>query len=227
MKKIHFFQFLFVLSLTLNIGCGGGGQMLTVADIQPGLAPLGGNSIVFPGIEYSTIGDATFDDFFLKSAKINGLITLANVYIDSTMASLKRTAQDAASSDALKEDVKLLIGDKPKDQLTDDELIAITKMAIKKNKVSTDVTKGYIESGANMVILGYSLVKAATEVPSLISTGKDLAGKATSLSPLKVPSATKGVSGALSNLGSAISNLPTLASNLTKLGSAMKQFSEN
>jgi len=231
MKIKRIFPIVFAIAiLAFFTACGSLGSLggsetlkLSLTDIEPNFGPIG-KALVFEGVEYSKIGEPEFDGFFKNAAKINGLIMVSSAFSNNLMESLKKTAMDIVAKDELKNSVKELVGNKPVSEYTTDDLIAVTKLGIQKRSVNTDIIKGYVESGANALILVTGLVNGEKAVKELISTGASLSSKASSLSPTKAPGAVSGVSGSLSNLKSAVEQFPTLVKDLTKLSSALSAF---
>jgi len=230
MLKKYFYAVSVIIATMFLASCGalssltgGAMQKLSLTDIEPNFGPFGA-SLQFEGIEYKVIGEQKFDDFFKESAKIKGVIKVADIFSTNTTESLKKTAMDIAANDELKESVNSLVKNKPRAEWTLEELIAVTKLGIQRKKVSTEVLKGYVGTGLQLGTVIVSLNKAVTIIPNLLSTGQELSSATSSLKPTTSPAAVSGLASSMENLKSAAENAPNMIKSLTVMSQAFAAF---
>jgi len=215
MKKL-LFGMLTVLVI-LIVGCASGAKYaLTVADIEPKLASLGGANFGFADdsedglVTYIQIGDAKYDDFFKSAAKLDGLVIVTQAMTTSATDQLKKYAMSKAASAAMQDNIAELVGDTPKEEWTTEQSIAVLKMAKAQGNINADELEYFITTSASIGIAVISLGKGINEAKDLVPKGKQLLENVKSVSPLQIPSATKGIKASLENLNNVIKNAPKM-----------------
>lgn len=235
MKKI--LMLLFAFTMLLVVGCAPAAKhVLTIADIEPKLAALGGSAIGFTDesedgfVTYIQIGVPAFDDFFKSAAKLNGLVRLSKGMTTTAIGQLKKFAMTKAADAAMKDNIRELIGDKPESEWTDADAIAVMKMAKGQGKISADEAKYFLTTAGSMGITVIALGKGIKEAKDLLPKGaglmKDVASwKTNPAKMMKAKGALDGVKGSVKNLKDVVDNAPKLLEELNVLLSAFKSLS--
>ena len=230
---------LFILVAVFAVGCGrikkliGGSAQdipLTIADIEPKLAEFGGASFgIVEGdgegiVSYVQIGDPAYDDFFKASAKLNGLVLLCKGMATTATGELKKFAQSQAANAALADNIKELVGDTPKEDWSTEQSVAVLKMSKMKGQL-TGAEIGYFATTATSMGVGiFALGKGIKEAKDLLPKGADLLNNVSSLKPLMVPAATKGVKTSIDNLKGVVDNTPKMLEEMKVLVDAFGQL---
>ncbi len=239
MRKSLSLSILFILVTFFAAGCGpikkliGGSAQeipLTIADIEPKLAAFGGASFGFSDdseeglVTYVQIGDPAYDDFFKASAKLNGLVLLCKGMTTTATGQLKKFAQSKAADAALAENIKELVGDTPKEEWTTEQSIAVMKMSRMQGKMDLEEGKYFATTAGSIGVAVIALGKGVGEAKDLLPKGADLLNNVSSLKPMMVPAATKGVKGSIDNLKSVVDNTPKMLEEMNVLISAFGQL---
>jgi len=231
MKKILIT--LSAIAMVFVVGCGGGASnLLTVDLIEPLLSPIDAasnghlsNILIEKPIEYIQIGDPNYDDFFMASAKLNGVVVLSKGMTTTATGQLKKFAMSKASNEAMKENIIDLVGDTPKEQWTTEQSIAVMKMAKGQGQINSDEVKYFATTAGSIGIVVVSLGKGIVEAKELIPNGTKLLKNVKSVSPLKIPQATKGVKLSLENLNGVVKNAPKMLEEMKVLLDGFKLLS--
>ena len=223
---------LMVFVMILVIGCAPSAKYaLTIADIEPKLAFIGGASIGFVDdsedglVTYIQIGDAVYDEFFKSSAKVDGLVILSKGMATTATGQLKKFAMSKAADAAMKENITDLVGDTPPEQWTTEQSFAVMKMAKQQNKISSDEVKYFATTAGSIGIAIVSLGKGVKEAKDLIPKAQELLQNAKSIKPTLILAATKGIKGSLSNLNNVVKNTPKMLEEMKVLLNGFKALS--
>jgi len=201
-------------------------KTLKVGDIEPKLKdmPLVGD-IKFKGIKYDEIDEPEYDGFFLSSAKIHGLVELNQELAESATKSLKKFAMSKMADEAMKENIKGLVGDTPPDKWTTEQSIAVMQMAKQQDKISADEKRYFVQSAGTLAVGMAALTKGLESVKELMEQGKGLKESTGDLEKIKIPAAAKGSKTSLGHLQDAKEKGPVLAEELKVLTTAFKALS--
>ena len=230
MKKM-----LIVLSavvMFLVVGCAPSAKYaLTIADIEPKLAYIGGASIGFADdsedglVTYIQIGDAGYDEFFKSAAKLDGLVILCKGMTTTSTGQLKKFAMSKAADSAMKDNISGLVGNTPPEQWTTEQSFAVMKMAKAQGKINSDEVKYFATTAGSIGIAVISLGKGVKEAKDLLPKAQKLLKNVKSVSPLKIPQATKGVKLSLENLNGVVKNAPKMLEEMKVLLDGFKALS--
>tara|TARA_B100000700_G_scaffold279468_1_gene328408 strand:+ start:523 stop:1296 length:774 start_codon:yes stop_codon:yes gene_type:complete len=248
------FLFVVCFTVACSGGKKGGGKAsfdvaLTLADIEPKFQPAvdafnimnevvvasGGEKLQSPfeldsdgdgksDIGYVVIGDPAFDDFFKSAAKLNGLIYICTELTASATSQLKHFARSQASNEALRDQIKELVGDKPSSEWTTQESAAVMATAKERGQVKGDVLESFAGTGISMGVGVVALGKAIKEAKDLLPKGQTLLSNVKSVSPMKIGKATKGVKNSISNLKSVVDNTPKMLEEMAVLVTAFSKL---
>ena len=229
MKKI-FLVFLLTGYLFLSNGCASK-YYLTVEDVEPKMVYIMENPDQYGFADadgfvmYYAIGDPKFDDFFMTAAKIDGLVILTSALVTESTTQLKNFAMSKASNEALKENIKELVGDTPPDEWTTDQSIAVMEMSKKQGEISDDEKAYFVTTGIMLAAGSYSLGKGVKETADLIKTGAILIKDVKKVKPWLVPATTKALKGSVENLKGIAQNAPGLLEEVVVLSKGFKALS--
>ena len=215
MKKIILIISTFTTILT--IGCAPSAKYaLTVADIEPKLAYIGGSSIGFADnsedgiVTYVQIGDPGYDEFFKSAAKLNGLGILCKGMVTTSIGQLKKFAMSKAADAAMKDNINDLVGNTPPDKWTTEQSLAVMKMSKAQGKIKSDEVKYFANTASSIGIAVLSLGKGIKEAKELIPKANELLKNVKSIKPVLIPAATNGVKNSLGNLNGFVKNSPKM-----------------
>lgn len=230
MKKM-----LIVLSavvMFLVVGCAPAVKnALTIADIEPKLAYIGGASIGFADnsedglVTYIQIGDADFDKFFKSAAKLDGLVRICQGMTTTATGQLKKFAMSKAADAAMKDNINDLVDNTPPEQWSTEQSIAVMKMAKGQGKINSDEVKYFATTAGSIGITVFAMGKGIVEAKDLVLQAKDLLQNVKAVSPLKIPAATKGLKESLGNLNSVVKNTPKTLEEMKVLLDGFKALS--
>lgn len=231
MKKIIIT--LSALVMMLLVGCAPSAKYyLTVADIEPKLAYLGGAEYGFVDEEskegfvtYIQIGDAGYDEFFKSAAKLDGLVILCKGMTTTSTGQLKKFAMSKAADAAMKDNIRDLVGNTPKEQWTTEQSIAVMKMAKGQGKINSDELKYFATTAGSIGIAVVSLGKGIKEAKDLVPKGQELLQNVKSIKPTLIPAATKGIKGSIENLNGVVKNAPKMLEEMKVLLDGFKALS--
>lgn len=203
--------------MMLLVGCAPSAKYaLTIADIEPKLAYIDGASIGFSDdsedglVTYIQIGDADYDEFFKSAAKLDGLVILCKGMTTTATGQLKKFAMSKAADAALKDNIRDLVGNTPKEQWTTEQSIAVMKMAKRQGKINSDEAKYFATTAGSIGITVVSLGKGIKEAKDLVPKGQELLQNVKSIKPTLIPAATKGTKASIENLNSVVKNAPKM-----------------
>jgi len=215
MKKI--ILIISAFTIILSIGCAPSAKYaLTVADIEPKLAYIGGSSIGFADnsedglVTYVQIGDPGYDEFFKSAAKLNGLGILCKGMVTTSIGQLKKFAMSKAADAAMKDNINDLVGNTPPDKWTTEQSLAVMKMSKAQGKIKSDEVKYFANTAGSIGIAVLSLGKGIKEAKELIPKANELLKNVKSIKPVLIPAATNGVKNSLGNLNSFVKNSPKM-----------------
>ena len=230
MKKM-----LIVLSavvMFLVVGCAPSAKYaLTIADIEPKLAYIGGASIGFADdsedglVTYIQIGDAGYDEFFKSAAKLDGLVILCKGMTTTATGQLKKFAMSKAADAAMKNNINDLVGNTPPEQWTTEQSFAVMKMAKAQGKINSDEVKYFATTAGSIGIAVISLGKGVKEAKDLLPKGQELLQNVKSVKPTLIPAATKGIKGSVENLNNVVKNTPKMLEEMKVLLDGFKALS--
>ena len=218
--------------MILVIGCAPSAKYaLTIADIEPNLAYIGGASIGFSDdsedglVTYIQIGDPGYDEFFKSAAKLDGLVILCKGMTTASTGQLKKFAMSKAADAAMKDNINGLVGDTAPEQWTTEQSFAVMKMAKAQGKINSDEVKYFATTAGSIGIAVISLAKGIKEAKDLIPKAKELLQNVQSIKPLLIPAATKGIKGSLGNLNNVVKNTPKMLEEMKVLLDGFKALS--
>jgi len=230
MKKM-----LIVLSavvMFLVVGCAPSAKYaLTIADIEPKLAYIGGASIGFADdsedglVTYIQIGDAGYDEFFKSAAKLDGLVILCKGMTTTSTGQLKKFAMSKAADSAMKDNISGLVGNTPPEQWTTEQSFAVMKMAKAQGKINSDEVKYFATTAGSIGIAVISLGKGVKEAKDLLPKAQELLQNVKSVKPTLIPAATKGIKGSMGNLNDVVKNTPKMLEEMKVLLDGFKALS--
>jgi len=230
MKKM-----LIVLSavvMFLVVGCAPSAKYaLTIADIEPKLAYIGGASIGFADdsedglVTYIQIGDAGYDEFFKSAAKLDGLVILCKGMTTTSTGQLKKFAMSKAADAAMKDNISGLVGNTPPEQWTTEQSFAVMKMAKAQGKINSDEVKYFATTAGSIGIAVISLGKGVKEAKDLLPKAQELLQNVKSVKPTLIPAATKGIKGSTGNLNNVVKNTPKMLEEMKVLLDGFKALS--
>jgi len=230
MKKM-----LIVLSavvMFLVVGCAPSAKYaLTIADIEPKLAYIGGASIGFADdsedglVTYIQIGDAGYDEFFKSAAKLDGLVILCKGMTTTSTGQLKKFAMSKAADSAMKDNISGLVGNTPPEQWTTEQSFAVMKMAKAQGKINSDEVKYFATTAGSIGIAVISLGKGVKEAKDLLPKAQELLQNVKSVKPTLRPAATKGIKGSMGNLNDVVKNTPKMLEEMKVLLDGFKALS--
>jgi len=216
----------------LVVGCAPSAKYaLTIADIEPKLAYIGGASIGFADdsedglVTYIQIGDAEYDEFFKSSAKLDGLVRLCGAMTTTATGQLKKFAMSKAADAAMKDNIRDLVGNTPKEQWTTEQSIAVMKMAKGQGKINSDEIRYFATTAGSIGIAVVSLGKGVKEAKDLVPKGQELIQNVKSIKPTLIPAATKGVKASIENLNGVVKNTPKMLEEMKVLLDGFKALS--
>ena len=209
---------------------------LTLADIEPKLAAIGGASFGLTNesedgfVTYIQIGEPKFDNFFKSAAKIDGIVRLSKGMTTTAIGQLKKFAMSKAADAAMKANIQELVGGTPESEWTMAQHIAVMKMAKAQGKINADEAKYFVTTAGSMAITVVALGKGVKEAKDLLPKGADLIKDASSMlkDPLKATKAKgalDGVKGSVENLKDTVKNTPALLEELNVLLKAFQSLS--
>ncbi len=234
--KMKLMVMVLVLGVLFLTGCRSTKNYLRVTDIEPKLQGLvvNGRSIEDYGVvgkngfvEYYSIGVANYDTFFKSAAKLDGVTIIANETTKDSTAYLKKFAMSKASDEAMKDNIKELVGDTPPEKWSTEQSVAVAKMAKEKNKISNDEIKYFASTALSMGITVVAVEKGIDEVKTLLVTGKELMENVKTLDPLKAPAATQAINGSIKNLQSFSDTAPKTLKEMNVLLQAFQMLGGN
>jgi hypothetical protein len=176
-------------------------------------------------VEYSKIGNPSYDDFFITAARLDGMAIIGKSMITHSIKQLKYFAMSKASDEALQLNIKLLVGDTPPEEWSDEQAISVLRMANEKRKVTSDEKKYFLTTAGLIGIAVLSLGEAIDEAKELIPKGKQLMKNTKSLKYAQIPKATKGIKNSIENLNSVVNNAPKMLEEMKVLLDALKSLS--
>jgi hypothetical protein len=176
-------------------------------------------------VEYSKIGNPSYDDFFITAARLDGMAIIGKSMITHSIKQLKYFAMSKASDEALQLNIKLLVGDTPPEEWSDEQAISVLRMANEKRKVTSDEKKYFLATAGLIGIAVLSLGEAIDEAKELIPKGEQLMKNTKSLKYTQIPKATKGIKNSLENLNSVVNNAPKMLEEMKVLLDALKSLS--
>lgn len=176
-------------------------------------------------IEYATTGVARYDTFFKSAAEIRAQLVVAQYFTQNLLDSLKSTARDYAAANAADENVKEILKGRDVKELSNEEQVALAKLAKKSGKVNEDKWKGIMKSVGQTAGLVVVLADTGIKAVDLAKTADGLvkAAPAEFIGPkaMALPGVTAGIAGSGKNLVEAGKELPGLAKDLSKLAQAL------
>lgn len=176
-------------------------------------------------IEYATTGVARYDAFFKDAAAIRAQLVVAQYFTQNLLDTLKSTARDFAAANAADENVKEILKGRDVKELSNDEQVALAKLAKKSGKVDGDKWKGVMKSVGQtaglIVVLGDTAIKAVELAKNADGLVKAAPSEFLGPKALALPGVTAGIAGSGKNLLEAGKELPGLAKDLSKLAQAL------
>lgn len=174
----------------------------------------------FKGVEYKQVGNVGLDDFFKSSAKLEGVTKVAAAMKDDVTTHLRKYAQSHATDPQLKGAIAQLTNNAAPDAWTDDQCVAVERLAKEKGKLSQEESAYFQKSGSNLAIMAIAMNNGVKEADRLIKSSDEMLNKAKSLEPSLATPATTGVTTAITSLKEFVVNTPPMAESFTKWGTA-------
>ena len=194
---------------------------LSLADIEPRFADTPLELVEFEGVEYIYLGIPEYDDYFRSAARLDGLVQISKRMTTSATGNLKKYAMSKAASAAMQENVEGLVGDKPAEEWTSEEQIAVMKMANEKGQITSDEREYFVRTAGLLTIVSVSLVKGIDAAYDLTKSGMRLKDSAT-LTDTEAVIAAEGFAASLKNLESVADNGPPMVEEMAVLVSGFR-----
>ena len=215
------------------IGCGAGRSALYLSDLDPKFRVLPdklGIDVVLN--DYPVVGIENHNNFHKSTAIILTTYSITREMVDDATSNLKKYAMDHIALMAMNENIDSLIGDTPHDQLTVEQSAAVMRMEKERDNISSDETKYFFLTGANLGIGMLSLARSVNEIPDLLSTGKsmitDVRSDFTYMGIPKlwaIPAATMSLNESVERLNSVKNDAPILLEDMKVLVDAFRALS--
>lgn len=174
MRKIISTCIVALLAL-LIAGCGAGRSTLYLSDLDPKFRVLPdklGIDVVLN--DYPVVGIENHNNFHKSTAIILTTYSITKEMVDDATSNLKKYAMDHIAKMTMDENIDSLIGDTPHDELTVEQSAAVLRMEKERDNISSDETKYFLSTGANLGIGVLSLIRSIQEIPDLLGNGKSM-----------------------------------------------------
>ncbi len=178
----------------------------------------------FTGIAYVQVDNADLDQFFKSSAMLQGCEQVADSMNTNATMSLKKYARSHAADAALKDDISKLTNGAPDSQWTDEQCIAVEKLAKEKGKTSSDETTYFLKTAGNMAIMVVVMNNGIDQAKVLVGKVDNMKQTANGLDKTLAPAATKGVVACASSLADFVSGTPVLVKSFITLETAFNSL---
>ncbi|MCH7495295.1 MAG: hypothetical protein IH825_04280 [Candidatus Marinimicrobia bacterium] len=159
----------------LIAGCGAGRSTLYLSDLDPKFRVLPdklGIDVVLN--DYPVVGIVNHNNFHKSTAIILTTFSITKEMVDDATSNLKKYAMDHIAKMTMDENIDSLIGDTPHDQLTVEQSAAVLRMEKERDNISSNETKYFLSTGANLGIGVLSLIRSIQEIPDLLGNGKSM-----------------------------------------------------
>lgn len=200
---------------------------LVMGSLHGDVASLSGveDPLLTHEVTYSETGKADYDSFFKEAAILNASLIVSKAVSETAMGNLKASANTYASVQANDEKVKEIVGSTPMSQLSEEQVVAISKIRKERKDLSEDELKFYASTAANVALLVSYLSTAVQTAVDLAQTGSGLTERVstdfTGMDSTKAPGVISELAESAKNLQDASSTIPELSKNLVKLGEVM------
>ncbi|MCH7619429.1 MAG: hypothetical protein IH880_06635 [Candidatus Marinimicrobia bacterium] len=159
----------------LIAGCGAGRSTLYLSDLDPKFRVLPdklGIDVVLN--DYPVVGIENHNNFHKSTAIILTTFSITKEMVDDATSNLKKYAMDHIAKMTMDENIDSLIGDTPHDELTVEQSAAVLRMEKERDNISSNETKYFFVTGANLGIGVLSLIRSIREIPDLLGNGKSM-----------------------------------------------------
>lgn len=163
------------LMALLIAGCGAGRSTLYLSDLDPKFRVLPdklGIDVVLN--DYPVVGIENHNNFHKSTAIILTTFSITKEMVDDATSNLKKYAMDHIAKMTMDENIDSLIGDTPHDELTVEQSAAVLRMEKERDNISSNETKYFLVTGANLGIGVLSLIRSIREIPDLLGNGKSM-----------------------------------------------------
>ena len=207
--------------------------MLYFSDLDPKLSVLPEKlGIDIELIDYPVIGVENHDNFHKSTAIILTTYAVTKWMVDDATWNLKKYAQDHLAKIAMDTNLVELIGDTPHDQLTVEQSAAVLRMEKERDQISSDESRYFLKTTANIGIGVLSLTRSVKELPDLIKTGGSMISNVGSDFNFRgipelwaIGGATKSLKESISRLNAVKNDAPVLLEDMKVLVDAFRSLS--